>query len=69
MIFQIHPEHGKHIAYSAGEEEANKANGWKTVSEEEFYGRDPIAQYTEKFGKPPHHRMKMETILEKLNGT
>lgn len=24
--------------------------------------------YTEKFGEKPHHKMKFETILEKLNG-
>ena len=23
--------------------------------------------YFEKYGKPPHHRMKRETILERLN--
>lgn len=37
MIFQIHKDHGKHVAYSPQEAEANEKNGWKTVSEEEFY--------------------------------
>jgi len=27
-----------------------------------------VLQYEEKFGEKPHHRMKLETILEKLNG-
>lgn len=26
------------------------------------------AQYEEKFGERPHHRMKLETIIEKVNG-
>lgn len=29
---------------------------------------DPKELYTQKFGKPPHHRMKTETILEALKG-
>lgn len=29
---------------------------------------DLIAEYTAKFGKPPHHRMKPETIREALKG-
>ena len=28
--------------------------------------KTPAELYEEKFGKPPHHRMKPETILEKL---
>lgn len=26
------------------------------------------AAYLEKFGEEPHHKMKLETILEKING-
>jgi hypothetical protein len=39
MIFQIHPKHGRHIANTNIEAEANIENGWQTVSEEEFYGK------------------------------
>jgi len=27
-----------------------------------------VLEYEQKFGDKPHHRMKLETILEKLNG-
>jgi len=27
-----------------------------------------VLEYEQKFGEKPHHRMKLETILEKLNG-
>lgn len=27
-----------------------------------------VAEYEAKFGEKPHHRMKLDTILEKLNG-
>lgn len=27
----------------------------------------PVEIYEQMFGKPPHHRMKPETILEKIN--
>lgn len=36
LIYQMHEKHGKHIAYSTNEAEANKKNGWKTVTEEVF---------------------------------
>lgn len=29
---------------------------------------DPVAAYTAKFGKAPHHKMKPETILAALKG-
>jgi len=37
MIFQIHDDHGRHIAYSPQEAKSNNENGWKNVSKEEFY--------------------------------
>jgi len=37
MIFQEHPNHGKHIAYTLQEAEANRKAGWKDVSEKEFF--------------------------------
>jgi len=36
MIYQLHHEHGKHIAYGTVEADANIENGWKTVTEEQF---------------------------------
>lgn len=27
---------------------------------------DPAHEYERQFGKPPHHRMKRETIIERL---
>jgi hypothetical protein len=66
MIFQKHQNHGKHIAYSEQEAKRNEANGWITVSKEEFYEIDLRVQYEKKFGKEPHHLMKEETIRAKL---
>ena len=80
MIYQIHPDHGKHIAYSPQEAQANIANGWKSVTENEFYAdvaeteivdvsRETLeTAYEEKFGKKPHHRMNDETIKAALDG-
>lgn len=39
MIFQMHEQHGKHIAYSTSEAESNRKHGWKDVTEEEFYAK------------------------------
>ena len=41
MIFQLHPNHGRHIAYHSLEAHSNEEHGWKTVSEDEFYGKKP----------------------------
>ena len=89
MIFQIHPLHGKHIAYNITEANYNNNHGWVTVNENEFYNKpakqnvsdtsvdnktvvDPEYEkaslaYIEKFGKPPHHRMKTENILREID--
>lgn len=70
MIYQLHEAHGKHIAYTSIEAEANIANGWETVSEEEFIGKPKsnLAElYKAKFGKKPHHAMKDSTIQAKLD--
>lgn len=37
IIYQIHPQHGRHMALTNLEADANIKSGWKTVSEEEFY--------------------------------
>jgi len=68
MIFQIHPDHGKHIAYIPAEAAYNEKQGWRTVTEAEFYGKpvDEVALYVAKFGKKPHHKMKPETIKAAL---
>ena len=80
MIYQIHPEHGYHMATNKMEADANDKLGWRTVTEAEFYDRRPklapeVAavvddleeQYEKKFGKKPHHKMKRETIEAALN--
>lgn len=83
MIYQVHPNHGRHFATNDAEERENIKNGWKTVTEEEFYGkkedpeqesedfelsRDDLAElYELKFNKKPHHKMTAETIKAKLD--
>ena len=37
MIFQMHEKHGKHIAYTPMEAEANRKRGWKDISKDSFY--------------------------------
>ena len=37
IIYQMHPNHGRHKAFSHNEAKENNENGWKTVTEEEFY--------------------------------
>lgn len=75
ITYQIHKDHGKHMAGSPQEAKTNEENGWTTVSKETFYkidkkvnNDDLIAQYTEKFGKKPHHRLGEDKIREQLNG-
>lgn len=77
-IYQMHPNHGRHIAYNTVEADANIKNGWKTVTKEEYYNgivkkegyqlsRDELIElYELKFGKKPAHNMKTETLKEKL---
>lgn len=38
MIFQIHADHGRHIAYNNQEAQSNRDHGWKDVTKEEYYG-------------------------------
>jgi len=38
IIYQIHEKHGRHMACSHTEADTNEENGWKTVTEAEFYG-------------------------------
>jgi hypothetical protein len=72
MIYQIHNQHGYHMAFNKAEAESNEKRGWRTVSEAEFYNRgkaeikelvdDLEERYEKKHGKRPHHRMKRESI-------
>ena len=39
MVYQMHPDHGRHIAYTSLESEDNLKNGWKTVTKKEFYAQ------------------------------
>lgn len=74
MIRMTHPKHG--VTHAVGAEvEWNKANGWivdgaepkvPEVTQDVGLSEDPKTRYTVKFGKPPHHRMKLETILDAL---
>lgn len=83
MIYQVHEKHGQHIAYTDTEAKENEKNGWKTVSEKEFYGEpvtpeppeapeptraELVEMYMLKFGKAPHANMKDQTIRDKLDG-
>lgn len=77
----VHTRHGKKVAYHEKEADMDKKNGWREVSEDEFYNRkksaekeektgqdaDLVAQYEAAKGKKPHHRMTNETIREALN--
>jgi hypothetical protein len=35
--YQMHDDHGRHIAYNGAEAKANNENGWKNVTKKEFY--------------------------------
>jgi len=36
QVYQIHPEHGRHIAQTSVEAKANIAEGWKTITEKAY---------------------------------
>jgi len=79
MIYQKHPVHGLHMPVTTLEATANEGNGWKTITEDEFYGKpkeeksynlsreELIERYEAKTGKKPHHMMKDSTIQKKLD--
>ena len=75
MIAMTNENHGVHLAYSEDEARRAQEHGWKRdmvltkqlaqpqpAVDEPPAGPDLIAQYVEKFGKPPHHRMTTKTI-------
>jgi len=80
MIYQMHPEHGRHIAYSPQEAETNHKNGWKTVTKEKYYAgiisdaliddeqrNQLIEEYTEKYGKAPRKNISTDKLRAALD--
>lgn len=69
MIYLHHPVHGVKVAYLEYEILDDKKNGWTEMDgkvQVESNGVSLRDLYTQRFGKPPHHRMKSETIAKKL---
>jgi hypothetical protein len=61
-----HPEHGRMPVYSDIEIEYNKKFGWILDEEKPVDVETPEEAYEKKFGKPPHHRLKLDTIIKRL---
>lgn len=59
LIYQMHEHHGRHIAYDYNEAKRNTENGWKTVTEEEFYNIGAIIE-GESEDNPLSDREKLE---------
>jgi len=71
IIYQIHEKHGRHMAGSHTEAEANEAHGWKTVTEAEFYGESTpkvVEQEEDNEGEETHEAEKEtgEEVLEEI---
>lgn len=82
ITYMRHIKHGVIPCSSTLEVEWNKKNGWEVdysygkpkpdepkliqTQEEVKAERTPAQRYEDKFGHPPHHRMKLETIEQKL---
>lgn len=71
-----HPKHGFHNVYSEADVERHATHGW--VRHVEPVKAEPVkpvedeteflkAAYFHKFGKNPHHMMKLENIKKALN--
>jgi hypothetical protein len=74
LTAMTHPDHGTHIVYDYKDQKMAEEVGWKVDSDlsKVLAGQAPVAatlidKYTEKFGKPPHHLMKPETIQKALD--
>jgi fatty-acid desaturase len=68
MILMSHAEHGFHHAYTEAEVESNKKHGWAVYVGPVELNDEAVRQaYFEKFGKNPHHLMKMETIRKAVD--
>lgn len=72
MHIVIEKEDKKMAVYSERDLVYMETRGWKEVNTKVDFTPKPTPsieeQYIAKFGKAPHHRMKVETILEKLKG-
>ena len=77
LTAMVHPDHGTHIVYTYAEQKACEEVGWKSdpALSRKLAGAEqpappadktPAERYEVKFGKPPHHLMKSETILKEL---
>jgi len=68
LNYMTHPKHGKMPVYNPTEIAVNKKHGWVLEKIKIHPAQDDlIAKYVEKFGKKPHHKMKIETIRAKLD--
>lgn len=54
QYYLVHARHGKKIAHQDKEAEADKKNGWKEVTEDEFFNRK----------KEPEKAVKIESVKE-----
>ena len=81
LIYMKHERHGRMPVYSYEEMKSNMEHGWvedkevkvpkvqretKDVSEDSEEIETPEDAYFKKFGKKPHHKMKLDTIIKKL---
>lgn len=73
-IYLKHPVHGEKVAYSEAEANEDKKHGWEIIDNNQSLDLsddmgfdDASALYEQKFGEKPHHRMKLETIMAKVN--
>lgn len=75
MIRMSHPKHGFHVVYNNSAVAEHEKLGWSVhvepqpiVAEEEGGTIDGVkADYFAKFGKKPHHLMKLENIQKALD--
>lgn len=72
-ILMQHPKHGFMHAYNTVEQKTLEGRGW-TVKKDRPVEIAPEVEdeairqaYFNKFGKKPHHMMKIENILKALN--
>lgn len=75
VIYLRHPYHGTKVAVLEAEAEADIMEGWvrfdpyddaNLVIPQDRKADDLVKQYTDKFGKAPHWKMKKETIKKAL---
>lgn len=72
MIYLKHETHGTKIALCEQEAVFDEENGWKRYNpnqvESEIHDEfeSVRAKWEEKFGKKPHHKKSLETLLDEL---